>query len=173
MPRGSMRTHLVRSGSVLRPGEPAVEDGSRASWAQNYDDLRAADAAATFQTGLDRVIDLGGAAAAGGSGFRNVESRRGRITRAVSVGVALPVGPPPVDGDEPPLVETLDGDEQIVEVDCDADLDAVYLERRLKEWAIGQVALGGCGQRGSGRGAAPQRTSTIAITAARLAPRVR
>jgi YidC/Oxa1 family membrane protein insertase len=59
LPRGFMRTDLVFPGSVLQPGKPL-------SWAvvaylgpKNYDDLHAVDTSAGFQTGFDKVIDLG------------------------------------------------------------------------------------------------------------------
>jgi YidC/Oxa1 family membrane protein insertase len=57
--RGFMRTDLVFPGSVLRSGESLSRTVVAYLGPKNYDDLHAADAAAGFQTGFDKVVDLG------------------------------------------------------------------------------------------------------------------
>ena len=52
------------------------------------------------------------------------------------------VGLPPANGDEQTLLEALNHDEQAVEADGDADLEAVDLERQLQERGDGRWGLG-------------------------------
>jgi YidC/Oxa1 family membrane protein insertase len=59
LPRGFMRTDLVFPGSVLRPGESLSRTVVAYLGPKNYDDLHAADASAGFQTGFEKVVDLG------------------------------------------------------------------------------------------------------------------
>ncbi|HEX3482753.1 MAG TPA: membrane protein insertase YidC [Kofleriaceae bacterium] len=59
LPRGFMRTDLVFPSSVLRPGESLSRTVVAYLGPKNYDDLHAVDASAGFQTGFDKVIDLG------------------------------------------------------------------------------------------------------------------
>jgi YidC/Oxa1 family membrane protein insertase len=59
LPRGFMRTDLVFPGSVLRPGEALSRTVVAYLGPKNYDDLQAADTSAGFQTGFNKVVDLG------------------------------------------------------------------------------------------------------------------
>jgi hypothetical protein len=54
-----MHTDLVSLGSVIRPAAPLSRTVVAHLGPKNYDDLRAADTAAGFQTGFDNVNDLG------------------------------------------------------------------------------------------------------------------
>jgi YidC/Oxa1 family membrane protein insertase len=58
-PRGFMRSDLVFPISVLKPGESLSRTVVGYLGPKNYDDLQQADAAAGFQTGFNKVIDLG------------------------------------------------------------------------------------------------------------------
>ncbi|HEX8110320.1 MAG TPA: membrane protein insertase YidC, partial [Kofleriaceae bacterium] len=59
LPRGFMRTDLVFPGAMLRPGESLSRTVVAYLGPKNYDDLRAADTTAGFQTGFDKTVDLG------------------------------------------------------------------------------------------------------------------
>lgn len=58
-PRGFMRTDLVFPIAVLKSGESLSRTVVGYLGPKNYDDLQQADAAAGFQTGFNKVIDLG------------------------------------------------------------------------------------------------------------------
>jgi YidC/Oxa1 family membrane protein insertase len=59
-PRGLMRTDLVYQDNIFKHGDPALEKTVVAYLGpKNYDDLQAADTAAGFATGFNKVLDFG------------------------------------------------------------------------------------------------------------------